>query len=253
VSVELEQRLRAYGTTIDAATASDLVARDAPVAETSLEPVDYRRRRIVKLVAAVVLAGAVASGVLAVVHRQHAAVTAPASTSTTRPGVKNCTAPALTLNQRIACRRRNHPYVPHYSNVGSGTDGLPTPAQQAALAREKTQYDPAEVQLLLHQAKANGNVPTDQALVSALEFRNACRQLLVAATVAESLPRDRIAAVVDSIMEPEVARLTARTTAGSTSNQLFEQDTKEIIAGHAEAVRHELGRHLCIAVIAPQP
>ena len=252
MSIDLEQRLRDYGSTIDAATAADLVQRDAPAIETSFERVDHGPRRAVKLVAVLTLAGVVAIGVLAITHRPRAAVTAPSSTSTSVPAARDCTSRALTLNQRVLCRVRKHKNEPRYSNVGSGTDGLPSPTQEAALAIEKTQYDPAEVQLLLNRARANGNVPTDQALVSVLEFRNACRQLLLATTAAEAAPADRVASVVDPIMNPEIARLTARQPAGSESNQLFASRTRQIDTGHGADVLHDIGRNFCIDVIPPQ-
>jgi hypothetical protein len=258
VSIDLEQRLREYGTTIDAATAADLVQRDAPVIETSVVRIHRGTRRAMKTVAVLTIAGIALFSAIALARHSHPTVVAPPSTSptasSTLPSRGDCLSETLTVAQRRTCIvRRAHENRPHYSNVGSGTDGLPTPAQQATLAREKAQYDPAEVQLLLNQAKANGNVPTDQALVSVLEFRNACRQLLVAATAAESVPAERVASVVDPIVLPEVSRLTARQPAGSESNQLFAGYTREIDAGHAAKVLRAIGRNFCIDVIAPQP
>jgi len=231
---------------------------DVQVIDTSLERVDHHPRRTVTLLAAATIAAIAAAGVVALTHRSHPAVTAPSSTlsatsSTLHPG-QNCSSGTLSPQQRFLCKKRRYPNgnQPQYSDLGSGTDGDPTAAQQATLAIERAQYDPAEVQLLLNQAKANGSVPTDQALVSTLEFRNACRELLIAVTAAETTPADQIAAVVDQIMNPEIARLTARTPAGSQSNQLFETWTNRIVVGRAAEVRKALGTQFCIHVIPPQ-
>ena len=232
--------------------------REVQVIETSLERVDHHPRRTVTILAAATIAAIAAVGVIALTRRPHPTVTAPSSTlsatSSSLPPGQNCSSGTLTPQQRFLCKKLRHPngYQPQYSELGSGTDGDPTPAQQATLATEKAQYDPAEVQLLLKQAQANGNVPTDQALVATLEFRNACRELLIAVTAAESAPADQIAAVVDPIMNPEIARLTARTPDGSQSNQLFETWTQRIIAGQAPEVRNALGTQFCINVIPPK-
>ena len=170
------------------------------------------------------------------------APTPSASPSSALPAGQNCLSGTLTRLQRIACLQAE---LPSTSDLGSGAEQHPTPAQQATLATELLQYDPAEVQQLVSEAEANGNTPTDQALVGTLEYRNACRQTVVAATAAESAPADQVASIVNKIMTPEVARLIARTPAGSNSYQMFERLAQQIIAGEGPTILSQMDTKIC--------
>jgi len=134
---------------------------------------------------------------------------------------------------------------PSTSNYGTGCDGNPTSAQAAALAVELKQYDPATVQAMVKQAERNGNDPTDQALVSALEYRNACRETFTASLTAKSTPADRVASVVNAIINPEISRLRARSVSGDTGYVGFEQVAHELIAGQAVQVIESFGNTFC--------
>jgi hypothetical protein len=235
VSDDLEQRLREYGSTVDTATAADLAEREEHVVEASVQHMDRHPRRTVAIIAVVAIAAVAAVGVVTISHRSHATVDAPSSPV---PSSRSCSSGALTVTQRFVCKRLRHPhgYQPQYNDLGSGTDGYPTPAQAATLAVELRQYDPATVQAMIKKAERNGNHPTDQALVSALEFQNACRQTLIAATAAESVPADKVASVVNGIINPEITRLRARSVSDDTGYEVFQHFARQLIAGHAPQV-----------------
>jgi hypothetical protein len=251
VNDDLERRLREYGATIDAATAADLVDRDERAVEATVERVDRRPRRTMATLAVLAIVAITAIGVVSITHHSHEAVGTSSSTGSSTPSTlprgQNCSSVTLSPAQRLLCKKSRHPhgYQPHYSDLGSGTDGFPTPAQAAALAIELRQYDQATVKALIQQAERNGNHPTDQALVSALEFRNACRQSFIAAEAAKSTPADRVASVVNGIINPEITRLRARTVSDDESYLLFEQVAHKLIAGHAPQVIQSFGHTIC--------
>jgi hypothetical protein len=134
---------------------------------------------------------------------------------------------------------------PATSNFGSGCDGNPTPAQAAALAIELRQYDQSKVQAMVKEAEKNGNHPTNQALVSAFEYQNACRQTFTAAVAAKSAPANRVASVVNGIIDPEITRLRARSVSGSEGYVEFEQVAQQLIAGQATEVIQSFGHTFC--------
>jgi hypothetical protein len=239
---DLEQRLRAYGSTIDTATETDLAERHEHAVETSVRNLDRRPRRTAAAIAVLAIAAIAAVGVVTITHRSHAAVDAPSSTVPPSPSCLS-----VTQAQRRACKRLRHPHgnQPQYSDLGSGTDGDPTPAQAAALAVELRQYDPVKVQAMVKEAERNGNHPTDQALVSAFEYQNACRQAFTAAVAAKSAPANRVASVVNGIINPEITRLRARSTSGSTGYVGFEQVAQQLIAGQALQVIRSFGHTFC--------
>jgi hypothetical protein len=135
--------------------------------------------------------------------------------------------------------------LPAPSDQGSGADGNPTPEQTATLAKEKSEYDPTEVQFLIDQAAANHFVPTDQGLVGVLEFRNACREAVTAAAAAASVGPDQAGAAVHAIMDPEIVRLAQRTTSDSQSAAWFGDITNRIAAGEGDAVVKQLTERDC--------
>jgi hypothetical protein len=134
---------------------------------------------------------------------------------------------------------------PTTSNYGTGCDGNPTPAQAAALAIELRQYDQSKVQAMVKEAERNGNHPTDQALASAFEYQNACRQAFTAAVAAKSAPANRVASVVNGIINPEITRLRARSVSGDEGYVGFEQVAQQLIAGQATEVIQSFGHTFC--------
>jgi len=212
-----------------------------------------RRRRVARLGAATLTVVALIGAALLVAHQvdshqDRGVVSAPSQTapSTSVPAVR-CSHPGtLTAVQRRVCRREGlGPLAPSTSDLGSGADGNPTRAQAARLATEVKEYDPAVVQAMIAQGEAHGQRPDDQAIVAALEYQNACIQTKRAATAAESAPPDQVAAVVNAIINPEIARLVQRTPSGSTGYEMFQQIAQRIIAGHASQVLQEMGKSIC--------
>jgi len=249
---ELEQRLRAYGATIDAATAADLAERDDHLVEAGIVAVDRHPRRIVTIVVVLAVAGAATVGVLAMTGLSglRGSNNRPSST------VPHTACARLPIPRALNCRalKRFRVQPLRTSKSGSGTDGDPTPAQAAALAVEVKDYPQAVVERMIAQGRAHGQQPDNQAIVEALEFQNACIQIKRAATTAESAPPGQVASVVHAIMDPEIARLIQRSTSGSTSYQLFQRFDDQIIAGEARQVlRDNIGVTFCIYMRLPGP
>jgi hypothetical protein len=98
---------------------------------------------------------------------------------------------------------------------------------------------------MVKEAEKNGNHPTNQALVSAFEYQNACRQTFTAAVAAKSAPADRVASMVNKIIDPEITRLRARTVSGAEGYVEFKQVAQQLIAGQATEVIQSFGHTFC--------
>jgi len=121
-------------------------------------------------------------------------------------------------------------------SVGSGVDGSPSGTQAARLAREKKDYDPAEIQFLLNEVGGTSHT-NDQELVGTLEFRRACREALRALTAAGSVTPKLRTGTVDAIMTPELKRLVDREPSDSQASEMFRTLADEIKAGETGTVQ----------------
>lgn len=187
MSSDLEDRLRGYGSTLDAATANDLADR----------------RRV----------GDVRSRLPGRRARWFAA-----------------SAAILTLASITAVGASGRAHLP------GSEEGPPITKDRAAqLAKWRSEYDQTEVAYVIEQG---GGAPRpDQEVVSVMEFRTACRVTRSAVQAATNAPADERAAVVDRVMQPELARLAERNLPPpDESAQMFRTLADDLKRGDAGTV-----------------
>lgn len=223
MSNDLEQRLRAYGPTIDAAAAADLALRHADAIEGSAQRLD-RPRRTATALAALAIVGVTAVGAVAIAHRaggahSHVTVgTSPSTSHATSSTSSPCSAPGGDAG---SCPEEGPPL---------------TSEQKAQFAQWRSEYNQAEVALISRPQP--GTQPIDDVgVVETMEFRVGCRVTLSAEQAAARAAPDQRAAAVDAIMQPELVRLTERNwPPQSQMPQIFTARSNQLKNGDFAAV-----------------
>lgn len=189
---DIEQRLREYGATIDAATATDLAERDQDIVEVSAHAASRRPRRTTAGLALLALVGVVVLGVFFLGRgdskvRVAGSATDPATDSTPKP---LCSSGG---GDSAACPEEGPPL---------------SAAQKAQFAKWRSEYNPADVARLAKQTATD--LLDDASVVETMEGAIGCAVTRSAWAAANQAAPDQRAAAVNDIMEPELARLTER-------------------------------------------
>jgi hypothetical protein len=203
----LEQRLRAYGSTLDSATAEDLAQRPPHTRGNSARWPVARSRRVVAVLAILAVAAVATVAVVNIGGHPRTGTNIGVSSSTSPPTTSNCY--SAKANE-VTCSRGVLTLTPQQRGQCTPTcaeEGPTLTSEQAAqFARWRREYDPAEVKYITKGNPAADNV----SVVETMVYRVACRETYAALHAAEKAAPGQRGTVVDNIMQPALAVIEER-------------------------------------------